>query len=144
MTNPLSDGWSHLFWIESREKLPEFAKMIDDHPDITLMEIKDIESSFVTGDLYQKAIKSGQFGKATDILRLEILLQYGGYYLDTDYELFQSLKPYSKTYDFVAGIEPMSAFLCNAFIGSRPNHPVLHTYLELIMHNLRHAAGSKK
>jgi hypothetical protein len=85
--NPLSEGWTHYFWIESKEKLPELAKLLENHPTIKLMELKDLDTSeFVTGDLFKEAIKNRKFGKATDIIRLELLRQYGGFYLDTDYE----------------------------------------------------------
>jgi len=139
LPNPTNGGWKHILWIESKEKLPELTKRLINHSSITLKEIKDLEDNFISGDLYKKALSAGHFGKATDILRLEILNKFGGYYMDTDYEVFQSLKPFSKVYDLVAAIEPMSAFLCNAFIGARPNHPVIHKYLDLIISNLRYA-----
>lgn len=134
--NPVSAGWKHILWIESKEKLPELAKKLKNHPHITLMELKDLPEALVTGDMYKNAIKAKQFGKASDILRLEILRQFGGFYLDTDYELFQSLKPYSKVYDMVVAVEPMSAFICNAFIAACPNHPVVNKGLSLIVRNL--------
>lgn len=135
--NPLSDGWTHYFWIESKEKLPELTKLLENHPTIKLMELKDLDTStFVTGDTYLKAIKNKKFGKASDIIRLELLRQFGGFYLDTDYELFQSLAPYSKAYDMMMGLEPMSVYLCNAFMGARPDHPVVNKALEMIQRNL--------
>jgi Glycosyltransferase sugar-binding region containing DXD motif len=135
--NMPSDGWTHYFWIESVEKLPELARLLKDHPTIILRELSDLDTTqFVTGDLYKSAIKERKFGKATDILRLEILRLYGGYYLDTDYELFQSLLPYSKAYDLVVGLEPMSVYLCNAFIGACTDHPSINKALEMINRNL--------
>lgn len=134
--NPTSEGWTHFLWIESKEKLPELAQKLANHPNIKIMELKDMPLPLISGNLYKEAIANKQFGKATDILRLEILKQFGGFYLDTDYELFQSLKPYSKVYDMVVAVEPMSAFLCNAFIGACPNHPVVDKGLEMIMRNM--------
>lgn len=135
--NPVADGWTHFLWIENKEKLPNLVKKLEGHPNIKIMELdKDFPIDLYTGDLYKQAIKNKQFGKASDILRLEILRQFGGYYLDTDYEVFQSLKPYSKVYDMVVAVEPMSALLCNAFIGARPDHPVINKGLELITRNI--------
>ncbi len=133
--NPVAAGWTHILWIESKEKLPELARKLEHHPNIKIMELKHL-GDLVTGDLYKQAIINKQFGKATDILRLEILKKFGGFYLDTDYELFQSLKPYCKVYDMVMSVEPMSALLCNAFIGACPDHPVVDKGLELIMRNM--------
>ena len=136
--NPVSSGWVHYFWIESREKLPKLAKMLESyHQNIKLMELNKLDTSiFLTGDLYKLAIKEHKFGKATDIIRLELLRLFGGNYLDTDYEVYQSLMPYCNAYNLVVGLEPMSAYLCNAFIGASPNHPVIVKALELIKRNL--------
>lgn len=135
--NMPSQGWTHYFWIESKEKLPKLAKLLENHPTITLRELKDLDTAkFLTGDLYKTSIKENKFGKATDIIRLELLRMFGGYYLDTDYELFQSLLLYSKAYDMIVGLEPMSVYLCNAFIGASPNHPVINKALEMIKRNL--------
>lgn len=137
--NPTSQGWQHFLWIENKSKLPELAKKLENHPNIKIMELdKDLPFELVTGDAYKKAIKDNKFGKATDIIRLEILRQFGGYYLDTDYEVYQSLKPYSKVYDSIVALEPMSALICNAFIAARPEHEVINKALELINRNLNY------
>ena len=139
--NPTEAGWTHYFWIESKDKLPGLAKLLENHPNIVIKELNDLNTAtFITGDLYKEAIKQKKFGKATDILRLELLRLIGGYYLDTDYEVFQSLIPYSKAYDMVVGLEPMSAYLCNAFIAACPNHPVVQKGLEMIKRNLSNEA----
>lgn len=139
-TNPTAAGWTHYFWVENKGKLPELTKMLENHPHIKLMELDSLDTTtFITGDLYKEAIKKSKFGKATDILRLELLKIFGGYYTDTDYELYQSLIPFSKAYDLVVGMEPMSVYLCNAFIGSCPNHPVITKCLEMIKRNFSDA-----
>ncbi|MFN7365406.1 MAG: glycosyltransferase family 32 protein [Alphaproteobacteria bacterium] len=139
--NPTSAGWTHYLWIESKEKLPELAKKLENHPHIKLMELKDLPQNMVAGDEFNRALKAKKFGKATDIARLEILKQLGGFYLDTDYQLFQSLIPYSKAYDMIMGLEPMSALLCNAFIGARPEHPTVNMALDMIKRNLNPEAA---
>lgn len=134
--NSTDEGWLHYIWIENKNKLPEFAKKLEGHPSIKIMELdKDLPEALITGDTYRQAIKKKQFGKASDILRLEILNQYGGWYLDTDIELYQSLKPYGKVYDMVVALEPMSILIGNALVAARPSHPVILKSLELINRN---------
>lgn len=134
--NKVSDGWTHVFWLENREKLPETVKKLENHPNIKLMFLDDLDtSSFVTGNLYKNAIQKCQFGKASDIIRLELLKKYGGFYLDTDYELYQSLQVHAKAYDMIMGVEPMSAYLGNAFMGAAPDHPVIDKALEMVNRN---------
>ncbi len=134
--NEPSSGWKHYFWIESKKKLPKLAALLEGHPTIILRELSEVSTQFKTADLYKEAIRERKFGKATDIIRLELLGIFGGFYLDTDYELFQSLIPYAKAYHMIVGLEPMSAYLCNAFIGSCPNHPVINRALAMITRNL--------
>ncbi len=85
-------------------------------------------------------------GEKSDIARLEILNQYGGIYVDTDFEclnisIFDELH---QGFDFYIGFEPlehgytnkfnMNKF-CNALIGSRSDHPLLRDLIENIQAN---------
>ncbi len=134
--NPISEGWVHYFWIENKHKQEKLFKKLQNHPSITVMELENL--NFETGPLYKNILKKkahGYTGQASDVIRLELLKQFGGFYLDTDYEVFQSLKPYSKVYDLVVGLDPMSPFLGNAFMASHTHHPFLAKSLELIKRN---------
>lgn len=84
-------------------------------------------------DLYRLSTNKGE---QSDMLRLEILNQYGGIYVDVDYEcknidVFEELH---NQYDFYIGFEPVehgviatkNMFkMCNALIGSIPHHPLI-------------------
>ena len=88
-------------------------------------------------ELYDQAIN---YGEKSDILRLELLLQYGGIYADIDFEcirpeIFDELHRY---FDFYIGFEPLSHGtiggvykICNALIGSAPSHPLVK---QMILH----------
>lgn len=99
-----------------------------------LWKDEDVESLVLFNrDLYELATNKGE---KSDILRLELLSQYGGIYVDVDYEcinidIFQELH---KQYDFYIGFEPLEhgvittknmCKMCNALIGSRPHHPLV-------------------
>jgi mannosyltransferase OCH1-like enzyme len=69
----------------------------------------------------------------SDLLRYEILYQYGGVYIDMDFECLQPLDMLHYMYDFYIGIQPLDSGLVqlnNAIIGSKPGHPLLY---EVIM-----------
>lgn len=139
--NKVSQGWTHYFWIENKEKQSRLYDKLIGHPSIKVMELDGL--SFETGNLYKKIIQQkpiGFSGQASDILRIELLKQFGGFYLDTDYEVFQSLIPYSKVYDLIVGLDPMSPFLGNAFIATKSDHPFLEKALELIKRNFSQEA----
>jgi mannosyltransferase OCH1-like enzyme len=70
----------------------------------------------------------------SDLLRYEILYNYGGIYVDMDFECLAPLDDLL-CYDFFAGLEPLShgpVQAGNALIASRPGHPILKHCMETV------------
>ena len=87
------------------------------------------------------------YGVKSDILRWELLYQFGGVYIDTDYECLQSLDELHYTYDFYTALQPLdTAFiqLGVALVGSRPGHPILKHCIETIRDDWHHKGAPKK
>lgn len=85
-------------------------------------------------------------GIRSDLMRLEILDQFGGIYVDTDYECLQ---PFDSLlcYDFVTAIQPLDTWfvqLGSAFIASRPGHPIIKNCIETIKDDWHHKGAPKK
>jgi mannosyltransferase OCH1-like enzyme len=86
---------------------------------------------FYNQELYNR---SKSYGEKTDIVRLELLLHYGGLYVDVDFEcldpsIFEEL---GKAFDFYVGFEPIEhgtingiPKICNAIIAATPYHPII-------------------
>jgi hypothetical protein len=78
--------------------------------------------------------ESVNYGEKADILRLELLLHYGGIYADVDFEcvnlsVFDQL---NRSFDFYVGFEPIdhgtmngTYKMCNALIAASPYHPII-------------------
>jgi len=106
-------GWEYRLWTE-----PDLEKM-----------------SLYNKDLY---LLGKNYGEKSDILRLEILYQEGGLYVDVDLEcldidFFDSLH---RTLTFYAGFEPLEhrwLGISNSLLGSSPEHPLLRK----MIHGLR-------
>ncbi len=90
-------------------------------------------------DLYDE---SNNYGEKSDLLRLEVLLHYGGIYADTDFECVNSVvfDELNRSYDFYIGFEPIdhgtinnSYKICNAIIGACPHHPIIKN----LIHGMR-------
>ena len=105
---------------------------------------EDIESlNLHNKDLYYR---EKNLGARADMLRMEILYQFGGVYIDTDYELLQPelFTILNSAYDFYCGMAPVDSlkwgyfYLNNAIIGSVPGHPILNAYIK----NLRYVDAS--
>lgn len=69
---------------------------------------------------------SESFGSKSDIARLEILYQFGGLYVDTDFECLQSLEDLHYLLEFYAGIGfEKNPDIYNPLIASKAGHPIL-------------------
>lgn len=132
---PSSEGWIHNLWIQDKKLLPltvSKAKKLG----IRIQVIsKELGTKFKGNRIFQQALSANKFGQASDILRCSILYAQGGIYPDTDYLLAQSPLFLNRTYDFFAGIEPMSALVANSFIAAKPAHPIIDEALRLMVRN---------
>ena len=85
-------------------------------------------------------------GVRSDLMRWEILYNFGGFYLDVDYECLQPLDSLL-CYDFVTAIQPLDTLfiqLGNAFIGAHPKHPILKYCIEEIKNNWHYKGAPMK
>jgi len=80
------------------------------------------------------------YSEMSDILRFEILYQYGGLYIDTDFECLQPIDPIFTgrwggvkrgfNEDFVVYIESARAGPCGAFLASSKNNQHIKTLID--------------
>jgi len=97
-------------------------------------EVADLEMT--NRELYEQ---EANYGAKADIARIEILHQFGGLYVDVDFECLQpeSFEDLHRSYDFYCGMTPLdckSFVLNNALIGSIPGHPILTAIIEELPH----------
>lgn len=79
-------------------------------------------------DLFDSATSLAQ---KADIARYEVLLHYGGVYIDTDFECLRPLDELLDGAEVVIGTEDGS-LMTNALIGAVPGHPVLEAIVECL------------
>jgi mannosyltransferase OCH1-like enzyme len=119
----------HQVWINDTDpKLPErFAQYRDGwlrlHPgwEYRLWNLKNIDFPLRRPELLKQA---GSYAQLADILRLEIVYQYGGIYLDTDFECLRSIEPL---------LDDVALFFCSedgetftqSIFGARQQHPLI-------------------
>jgi mannosyltransferase OCH1-like enzyme len=79
--------------------------------------------------------KHPNVGSRADTLRQCILYTIGGLYADVNDMLCQMpLEAYMDKFDFMAAAEPM-LYINNAFVASRPKHPIVRNFLQFIAQN---------
>jgi len=73
-----------------------------------------------------------------DLLRYEILYQYGGVYVDMDFECLQPLDILHHAFDLYVGIQPLDTGLVQlgiGIVGAIPKHPIIKRCIETIQDN---------
>jgi mannosyltransferase OCH1-like enzyme len=80
------------------------------------------------------------FAQKSDIARYEILLRFGGVYVDTDFECLRSFE------DLLGGVEAFigtedGRYLTNALMGAVPGHPLLEKIVGAIPASIGRGGG---
>lgn len=119
--------WKFIFWTD-KERMPPLSNM----------EVKLIDKSLFSS-LWPEYNESENFGEKSDILRYELLLQYGGIYIDHDADCLRSFETLTSSYDFFSGLEeahdPIDSLeltLGIGIVGAIPDHPLIKRTIELI------------
>jgi len=135
----------HQIWLGS--ELPDKYKTLQrtffkKHPQwrYKLWTDKDVEHL----NIHNKKLfdNAKTYAAKANILRAEILYQFGGVYADTDVECFKPLDVLHDNYQFYCGMEHLQthpaagATLGTAIIGSIPGHPILKYYIENVQNNV--------
>lgn len=116
------------------------------HPDweYKLWTNADVEAlEFENKKYYDQA---ENWGEKADILRLELLHQFGGLYVDVDQKCFKSFDVLHHTCDFYVGIHQLSLILrrhnklriANGVIAAVPGHPIIKHAVDQIKNNRHH------
>lgn len=112
-------------WTDSWKKFnPDWDYYLWTEDNINQIKLTDV-------DLYNTIIN---FGPKSDYLRYHILYQFGGFYLDTDFECFKSFEDL-RYLSFVTGVGyPANVELYVGLIGCTPKHPLMKYVLQQLNH----------
>ncbi|MBE9184731.1 hypothetical protein IQ270_08375 [Microcoleus sp. LEGE 07076] len=147
--NPKIPQIIHQIWIGNRQissKLQEYQKTWrEQHPhwEYKLWTNEEVKNyTFVNEELKFLFDQALTIGERVDVLRYDILYQYGGIYADCDCICLKPLDVFVYCYDFFAGMfHPMFAtmetavFLQNCLIGAKPKHPIIKRLASLLVQN---------
>ena len=90
---------------------------------------------FIHSRYLDEALDSGNYGKASDYLRIVLLEKFGGIYLDADTKIIKPLDRFLEHQVFCCR-EPNN-FVANGIIGAEQGHPMMTHYRGLIERNFR-------
>lgn len=131
----------HQIWLGSAfpEKYHAFAQSwIAHHPgwEYKLWTEKDLATFAMKNRAMFDSARN--YGEKADIWRYEILEQFGGVYIDIDFECLKPLDIFNYTYDLYVGIQPLDTNFVQlgiGLIGAIPHHPVLQYTIEALKKN---------
>ncbi|MBQ8333040.1 MAG: glycosyl transferase [Clostridia bacterium] len=99
-------------------------------PDYKIIEWNEVNFDIASAPLYvRQAYEAKKWAFATDYIRLWIIYNYGGIYLDTDVELIKSLDPLLHHNCFI-GRQPGYLVNTGAGFGAIPHHPLIKIMLD--------------
>lgn len=119
----------HYCWFGKSEK-PKLAKKCIESwkkncPDYQIIEWNEDNYDITSAPLFvQQAIEAKKWAFATDYIRLKVVYDYGGIYLDTDVEVIKNLDPFldNKAY---FGFETKSRVATGLGFGAIPQRRIL-------------------
>ena len=124
--------WTCYFWTDRERVLP--------HPALKVRMIQDLK--WENERLKEFYLNSPNFGEQSDILRLEILYQEGGIYVDHDVKCLKSFDPLNRAFDLYCGMEmpyktglASSVHPTNNTVAARKGHPILKRCMEWLDEN---------
>ena len=117
----------HYCWFGNNPKSPEILECIKSWqkqaPDFSIIEWNENNFSFKDHPFTDRMYKEKRWAFVADYARLHILYEQGGFYLDTDMLLLQSLSPLTSK-DCVLGEEEIG-IISAGMIGATPQHPFI-------------------
>lgn len=122
----------HYCWFGRKEKPEKVKKYIDTWSilnDYKVIEWNEENFDINSCDFVKKAYKSKKWAFVSDYVRLKVLQEYGGIYLDTDVEVKKSFDELLSNNMFVSFIYDCS--IGTAVIGAQKNNPIINELLSL-------------
>jgi len=140
----LHPTWTHVLWTDNPINY-KFGTFIND--------VNTLKRDLLSGKYAGKSIvldiknlifenkryylESKNIGEKTDITAYEFVYQFGGVYIDVDFECLQSLDILHHCYDYYIGIQPLDETLAlgKGIFGAIPGHPILKHCISTIQND---------
>lgn len=122
-------AWSINIWTNN----VEFLQYISPLPEvINVIDIQDIRTCHSLSKVVQSFIQEKEFVSAADLVRLCVLKDIGGLYIDLDYIIYGDIIKIHEIFEFYAIIEEGKMdWINNGLIASTKNHPIINAAIEL-------------
>ncbi len=125
----------HYCWFGSDSKPDYFFKCkkswVRSFPDFKIIEWNESNSD-LSHPILQDAIRKEKWAFVSDFVRLQVLVKYGGIYLDTDMLFIRPFDPQFLNYSFFLGMENANS-LSAGILGGEPENEFLRNSLNFYL-----------
>ncbi len=127
-----NNKWTHIFWTNCKTCIPktlEFLSNINIQVNLLSHYQHDLTSYQLVEDLI---IEDNAFGMAADLIREDIVVNYGGLYLDLNYEVNRSPENLMERFNFI-----LDEKVENYMFAASPQEPVLKLILKNTINKIK-------
>jgi hypothetical protein len=122
--------WQHILWVNDKNLIPKTVERVS-NSDLEIKELSEIKSFMYSYNLSMKTFEQKHLGLSVDIIRMDLLNIFGGFYADLNYKIKYSPELLMKKFNFIVESDvenPMDVE--NNMIISSPDHPITRNFLE--------------
>lgn len=123
----------HYIWLGNRELPQEYAGYIEGwkklHPDWEIKKWTEENFDCNCNSWIKTALEQKRWSLASDVMRIIILINYGGVYLDSDMQLLKPLDKLVEENDFFIGYET-NLWFGTAILAAKKGHKVMQEALK--------------
>lgn len=128
----------HYCWFGKKEKpdliktcIKSWEKILNDY---TIMEWNETNYDITAYKYVEEAYKEQKFAFVSDVVRLDVLYEHGGIYLDADVEVFKKFDNLLNTDKCILGFEEKN-YVATSFIAAPPKNSFIKYFLKTYIEN---------
>jgi hypothetical protein len=135
LLNTKDDGiWTFYLWVRDKKLTPKTINFCLKFENCKVKEITQLNDFPIINYTINSLVNNNLFSLASDVLRANILYEFGGGYIDTDYQFENSPLVLHNYFDFYAGLEKdqWQKQIGSGFIFAKPLHPIIEHFRQNI------------
>lgn len=122
----------HYCWFGGKEKEAKIQQCIDSwrefFPDYEIKEWNENNVDLTTNIFIKEAYHNKKYAFVSDVVRLQVLLKYGGIYFDTDVQVIREMQPCLQGAEIICGFESEDK-LATCFLASKMDNAIIREIL---------------
>lgn len=125
-------GWKHYFWCQDPDLIPKtITKLLSADVGIEIKTLADIEPKMRGKHVFDAILADNRYTNANDVLRMNIVDEYGGFYCDLGVELKRNLTSLIDDYHYFI-LQAGEGYIDHTTIAAAPHSELTSAYLDRV------------